>query len=103
MEKAAEALYNAEMAHAQAKANLLNAQLARSVSRHSMREHYRQQAALAGEKVTEARLEDLSVGDQAYKDACANEIKATLAEGESYAEVRKAQCIYEIEKAKATK
>lgn len=84
------------MAYAKAKAQMLAAQLNRSIMRHSLREHYRKQAADTGDKVTEARLDDLAVADAKYQETCQGEVTATLAEGECMAKAKTALCAYEV-------
>ena len=92
-------LEKANMAYAKAKAKLLAAQLNRSVMRHSLREHYRKVASEAGEKVTEARLDDQAVSDTKYQETCQAEVTALLAEGETGALAKTALCEYEISQA----
>jgi hypothetical protein len=96
MKKEAQLLEDANMAAAKSKAALLAAQLNRSVTRHSLREHTRRQMVEAGEKVTEARLDDIAVADSKYQEVCQSEVNATLAEGEACAKAKKALCDYEI-------
>lgn len=102
MKKEAENLKAANMVWAKAKASLLASQLNRSVVRHSLREHHRTAATTAGEKITEARLDDMAVADKKYQEVCQTEVNAVLSEGEAAASAKKALCDYEIAMAEAS-
>ena len=96
MKVKAETLEVAMMNQASAESALVAAVLNRSIMRHSLKEAHRVQAATAGEKITEGRLDDKAVSDSQYAAKCQAEVEATLAVGETKAKVTRAKCEYEI-------
>lgn len=102
MERAAKDLEAALVEHAKARVASLRAQLKRNKIKFEVRESNRQLSISAGEKITEARLEEVVGTSKPVLDAYEIEFKANEAEYLAAANAEMARCRYEIEKVRAT-